>query len=63
MNRNEIIIKLNELSILDNFIYIYRKFNDEKCKEITKNAKQFVLNKLNWDQVIKDTASTMNKYV
>jgi hypothetical protein len=37
--------------------------NDEKCKEITKNAKQFVLNKLNWDQVIKDTASTMNKYV
>jgi hypothetical protein len=37
--------------------------NNEKCEEITKNAKKFVISKLNWDQVIKDTTTTFTTYL
>jgi len=37
--------------------------NNDKCEEITKNAKEFVLKKLNWDQVIKDTTTTFTGYL
>jgi hypothetical protein len=37
--------------------------NNDKCEEITKKAKEFVLKKLNWDQVIKDTTQTFTTYL
>jgi hypothetical protein len=37
--------------------------NNDKCEQITKNAKQFVINKLNAEQVIKDTAYTFKEYL
>jgi len=33
--------------------------NDDKCKQITKNARDFVLNKLNWEYVKNETINTV----
>ena len=37
--------------------------NDDKCKEITMNAKKLVLEKLNWDQVISDTVESVKDII
>jgi len=34
--------------------------NDDKCKQITENARQFVLEKLNWEQVKTNMIDTFN---
>jgi hypothetical protein len=37
--------------------------NESECEQIVENAKSFVLQKLNWEQVKQDTIDTVKKYL
>jgi len=37
--------------------------NDEKCKEISKNARQFVVDNLDWEKVKGETIGIFNQYI